>query len=188
MNSYYYIDEATKQQCGPFPINELQTKGIKPTTMVWCTGMGDWAEAQAVTELSFLFDTNSSASQGNDNIQQNPNTGNNQSYNQQGGSQQMYGSNVFGRQNSSNLDVRPMPKNWLIESILVTVLCCLPFGIAGIVNATKVESLYYAGDYEAAEQASKDAKKWTLIGLGSTGVLLVIYFIFIIIAAVAGSL
>lgn len=35
-----------------------------------------------------------------------------------------------------------MPKTWLVESILVTCLCCLPFGIVGIVNATKVESAY----------------------------------------------
>ena len=38
------------------------------------------------------------------------------------------------------------PKNWLVESILVTVLCCLPFGIAGIVNASKVEVLFLSGD------------------------------------------
>ena len=27
------------------------------------------------------------------------------------------------------------PKTWLVESILVTLFCCLPFGIVGIVNA-----------------------------------------------------
>lgn len=34
------------------------------------------------------------------------------------------------------------PKTWMAESILVTVFCCLPFGIAGIVFASKVSSLY----------------------------------------------
>lgn len=28
------------------------------------------------------------------------------------------------------------PKTWMAESILVTVFCCLPFGIAGIVFAS----------------------------------------------------
>ena len=56
------------------------------------------------------------------------------------------------------------PKTWMAESILVTVFCCLPFGIAGIVFASKVSSLYAAGNYEAALQASKDAGKWTKIG------------------------
>lgn len=34
-----------------------------------------------------------------------------------------------------------MPKTWLVESILVTCFCCLPFGIVGIINATKIETL-----------------------------------------------
>lgn len=58
------------------------------------------------------------------------------------------------------------PKSWLVESILVTLFCCLPFGIAGIVNASRVESRFYAGDVEAANRASANAKKWTLWALG----------------------
>ena len=56
------------------------------------------------------------------------------------------------------------PKNWLIESILVTLFCCLPFGIAGIVFAAQVNSKYAAGDYAGAQKASQDAAKWTKIG------------------------
>ena len=59
------------------------------------------------------------------------------------------------------------PKSYLIESILVTVFFCIPFGIIGIVNASKVESLYNNGDYEGAENASKTAKRWMIIGLVS---------------------
>ncbi|HEV3250305.1 MAG TPA: CD225/dispanin family protein, partial [Puia sp.] len=49
------------------------------------------------------------------------------------------------------------PKNWLVESILVTLFCCLPFGIAGIVFAAQVSSKWASGDYAGALQASKDA-------------------------------
>ena len=56
------------------------------------------------------------------------------------------------------------PKNWLVESILVTLFCCLPFGIAGIVFAAQVNSKWTAGDYTGALQSSKDAGKWTKIG------------------------
>lgn len=72
------------------------------------------------------------------------------------------------------------PKNWLVESILVTILCCLPFGIAGIVNATKVDSKYAAGDYAGAEQASQEAAKWTKIGFFVGIGLSVIYFIWMV--------
>jgi len=56
------------------------------------------------------------------------------------------------------------PKNWLAESILVTIFCCLPFGIVGIVFASQVNSKYDAGDYTGAQNASNDAGKWTKIG------------------------
>jgi len=56
------------------------------------------------------------------------------------------------------------PKNWLVESILVTIFCCLPFGIAGIVFASQVNSKWAVADYNGALQASKEAAKWTKIG------------------------
>lgn len=56
------------------------------------------------------------------------------------------------------------PKNWLVESILVTIFCCLPFGIAGIVFASRVNSAWTAGDFAGAQKASQEAGKWTKIG------------------------
>lgn len=69
------------------------------------------------------------------------------------------------------------PKTWMAESILVTVFCCLPFGIAGIVFASRVSSLYAAGNYEAALQASKNAGKWTKIGFIVGLVAIVLYLL-----------
>jgi hypothetical protein len=76
---------------------------------------------------------------------------------------------------------KPMrPKNWLVESILVTIFCCLPFGIAGIVFASQVNSRFDAGDYEGAMNASKDAGKWTKIGffIGIAGVVIYCIWLF----------
>jgi hypothetical protein len=56
------------------------------------------------------------------------------------------------------------PKNWLVESIIVTILCCLPAGIVGIIYATQVNTKWNNGDYEGARKASKDAGLWTKIG------------------------
>ena len=74
------------------------------------------------------------------------------------------------------------PKNWLVESILVTILCCLPFGIVGIVNAVKVNSLYDQGLYDESIRSSANAKRWTMIGL----IIGIIYLIFVIIMVFAG--
>ncbi len=70
------------------------------------------------------------------------------------------------------------PKNWLVESILVTLFCCLPFGIAGIVFASQVNSKFAAGDYAGALQASRDAAKWTKIGFWAGMAVIIISFVF----------
>jgi len=72
------------------------------------------------------------------------------------------------------------PKNYLIESILVTIFCCLPFGIVGIVFSAQVNAKFEAGDYEGALKASKEAKKWMTWGLISTLVIGLFYLIFIL--------
>ena len=58
------------------------------------------------------------------------------------------------------------PKNYLVESILATLCCCLPLGIAGIVFAAQVDSKWNAGDYHGAVEAAANAKKFTLIAFG----------------------
>ncbi len=65
--------------------------------------------------------------------------------------------------NNKKQDQAAPPKSWLLESILVTVLCFLPFGIVAIVYASKVESLFYAGRVEEAGEASRNARKWTKV-------------------------
>jgi hypothetical protein len=79
------------------------------------------------------------------------------------------------------METQPCPKTWMAESILVTIFCCLPFGIAGIVFAAKVSSLYAAGKYEEAVEASNNAAKWTKIGFFVGLAVMVIYMIFLFI-------
>jgi hypothetical protein len=79
---------------------------------------------------------------------------------------------------NQNITQRP-PKTWLVESILVTLFCCLPFGIAGIINASKVESRFYAGDIEGAQRASREAAKWTKIGFWVSIAVFILYFVLI---------
>ena len=57
----------------------------------------------------------------------------------------------------------PHVKNYLVESILCTICCCLPFGIPGIVFAAQVDSKLKSGDVDGARESSEKAKKWTLV-------------------------
>lgn len=69
------------------------------------------------------------------------------------------------------------PKNYLIESILVTIFCCLPFGIVGIINAAQVNTKFDVGDYEGALKASEEAQKWMTWGIISSFIIGLFYLI-----------
>jgi hypothetical protein len=79
-----------------------------------------------------------------------------------------------------NTQGRPVqPKNYLVESILVTLFCCFPPGIVAIINASKVDSRYASGDFDGAQQASDEAKKWMKYALIGSVVFIVLYLIFV---------
>lgn len=81
----------------------------------------------------------------------------------------------------------PMPKTWLVESIIVTCCCCLPFGIVGIINSVKIETEYQNKQYEQALYHSRQARKWTLWGFFTTLTFIALYIICLMIAIAYGS-
>ena len=132
---------------GPFTIDELKDKNITKDTLVWFQGLSEWLPAHNFSELNSIF------------VPSPPPVAGNQT-----------------NQVHSTHNQQP-PKTWLVESILATLFCCLPLGIVGIVNASKVESRFYAGDIDGANKASADAGKWTKLSLGIGLVVIVIYMI-----------
>lgn len=74
----------------------------------------------------------------------------------------------------------PIP-NYLVWSILTTVLCCLPFGIVSIVHAAKVDGLRNAGDIAGAMDASRKAKTWAMVAAGVGLVVILLYFVLALI-------
>ncbi|HEV7768933.1 MAG TPA: CD225/dispanin family protein [Thermoanaerobaculia bacterium] len=67
--------------------------------------------------------------------------------------------------------------NYLVHSIIVTLCCCMPLGIVGIVFAAQVNSKLALGDYMGAREASAKAKLFTMIGFGIGLVGVVILFL-----------
>lgn len=167
MKQYYFVN-SQGQQMGPVPVDELKNQNIQRSTPVWCEGMADWTEAGQVPELGFLFLTGQSYSYG------------------QGG----YSQGGFGNvppQNPGYNTPMQKPDSYLVWAILCTVLCCLPFGIAAIVFASKVDSLWAQGRYDEAADASSKAKKYTIIGAVSSVVIGVIYFIIMVSLGLLGA-
>ena len=72
----------------------------------------------------------------------------------------------------------PYVPNHLVWAILVTIFCCLPFGIVSIVYAAQVNGFVAADKIDSALQASESAKMWAwisfavgLVSFGGFGVL-----------------
>jgi Interferon-induced transmembrane protein len=82
----------------------------------------------------------------------------------------------------------PPPKNWLVESILVTIFCCLPFGIVAIINASNVNSRLALGDYAGAQEASLNAGKWVKYGLIGAVLQVVIPIFLVFVLGMGGAL
>lgn len=84
------------------------------------------------------------------------------------------------------LQMKRVP-NYLAQSILVTLLCCMPFGIPAIVYSAQVNTKLNAGDLQGAIDSSNKAKMWGWIsfGVGLAGG--VIYGIIMALLAIAGS-
>ena len=79
----------------------------------------------------------------------------------------------------------PFSENWLVEAILVTLLCCLPFGIVGIVYASQVNTKLQAGDSEGAEKSRREAAKWTKLGFWIGLGVLILYVLFVVVMGVS---
>lgn len=79
------------------------------------------------------------------------------------------------------------PKNYLVESILATIFCCLPFGIIGIINAARVENAFYSGDETEAERLSGQALKWVKIAFFTGIAAVVIYLACLVLFVLQGA-
>lgn len=86
---------------------------------------------------------------------------------------------MYGQQTTTQTTpVSTPPKTWLITAILTTIFCCLPFGLAGVVNAARVEPYYVSGRIAEAQIASRNARKWTIIGICIAVVWWILYVVF----------
>jgi len=75
----------------------------------------------------------------------------------------------------------PHVPSHLTEAILVTVFCCMPFGIVAIVYAAQVNGRLEAGDVAGAQSASRSASNWCWASFWSIVALGIIWGFFALI-------
>ncbi|NWK54018.1 CD225/dispanin family protein [Verrucomicrobiaceae bacterium N1E253] len=172
---WYYSQNGA--QHGPVPEQELKNlianQQIRTTDMAWHDGMPNWLPISQVPELAALAapqTTPTAASAPGQAVAAQPSP---------------YQTPQAAPQFNTGAPQHHIP-NYLWQSIVVTLLCCLPAGIVAIVYAAKVDGLKAAGDWHAAKAASDNAKTWCLWSVGLTLAVFVIYFFIGIAGGLAG--
>jgi hypothetical protein len=155
---------------------ELKTKlrsgVLVASTLVWKDGLGDWKPVSEVAELAMALTSSIPAVTAAPAV---------------GAVTNPYTPPV-SQPAPSYMQQAPMgpPINGgaiLGFAIAVTLLCCLPFGVAGIVYAAQINSKQSVGDYLGAAESARKAKLWTWLGFGFGLVVCVLYGV----AAFAGA-
>lgn len=152
----YWIIVDGKAQ-GPYGVADMIRRGVTPSTPVWRQGMTEWVPAGTVRELAGYFSTTEnyqSQQLGYSTPPPSP------------GAAPVPQSSAGPAWHAVNDDNRqPMPSTYLGWNIAATVLCCIPCGIIGIIYSVMTRNKYDQGDYAGAQNASKWAAIWLILGI-----------------------
>lgn len=98
------------------------------------------------------------------------------------GQQPAYGQPGYGQPAYGQPPGGP-PPNYLVWSILTTLFCCLPLGIASIVFAAQVNGKYQGGDLAGAQESSRKAKQFAIWSAAAGVIVFVLYILAIVVLA-----
>ncbi len=168
----WYYAKANEQH-GPVTGEDLRSRiasgEIASTDLVWREGMPDWIPAGEVKD--FAGDSAGAITSAGP---------------PPPGGSQMPQAGIGGGVSGAPVAHQPIP-NYLVQSILVTIFCCQPFGIVAIIFAAKVDGLVARGDIAGAMDASKKAKTWAWVGFGVGAFAVAIYAV-MVMGSVAAEL
>jgi interferon-induced transmembrane protein len=77
--------------------------------------------------------------------------------------------------------------NYLVPAI-ISLFCCLPLGVVGVIFAAQVNGKVAAGDTAGALDASKKAKMFSFIAIGLGLLGIICYVLFVVIMGVGMGL
>ena len=162
-----YFYRQGNQNVGPLSVQEILASGIDIyTTYVWAEGMETWKLAKDVADFHISAQPTPPP---NPPQNQNPYPSQNNGAANQGylnadpiGNSDL---NNTQRQTNTQQNRNQRPQNYLILSVVCTLLCCMPLGVVGIIKASKVNKLYDEGKIAEANQNAEEAKKFATIGI-----------------------
>lgn len=138
MKIWVYLNN---MQQGPYTFEQVKLLPLEPGTPVWYEGLSKWLPASEAPLTAPLFATAPSAAP---------------SWTQPSPAY------APGQPQYAAEPVGPRPSSHLVWCILLTVLCCSPFGIAGLFTGSAATRRYDNGDYEGSRRMA-EATDWLVI-------------------------
>ena len=156
---YYYIDDKG-EQFGPYTLEIFRLLPLRRRSYVWSTGMEEWITAGEMKELDgFIRKSEPTPDTPTDTAEPELLT------------------ERTATATEDSVSAESMPKTWLTESILLTLLCS-GLGLIPFFHGMQVRSLYRMGDYEGAVRESATAKRWLFIAAAIGLVVDALYLLF----------
>ena len=169
----YWIRE-NGQQSGPFSLEELQLRTFaKGDTFVWHKGLEGWMHIENVPELAHLIAPEPAAEPEQKAVESEAEVSETPKDMEEAEEAEVRESTppLFHSMptpppymEQPQVTALPMheqaprpecPPTNLVAAIVCTLLCCTPFGVAGIVCAVLTQNHYNAGNYEKARKYSQ---------------------------------
>lgn len=169
----YWIRE-NGQQSGPFSLEELQLRTFaKGDTFVWHKGLEGWIHIENVPELAHLIAPEPAAEPEQKAVENEAEVSETPKDMEEAEEAEVRESTppLFHSMptpppymEQPQVTAPPMheqaprpkcPPTNLVAAIVCTLLCCTPFGVAGIVCAVLTQNHYNAGNYEKARKYSQ---------------------------------
>lgn len=169
----YWIRE-NGQQSGPFSLEELQLRTFaKGDTFVWHKGLEGWMHIENVPELAHLIAPESAAEPEQKAVESEAEVSETPKDMEEAEEAEVRESTpplfhsmptpppymeqpqVTAPTMHEQTPRPECPPTNLVAAIVCTLLCCTPFGVAGIVCAVLTQNHYNAGNYEKARKYSQ---------------------------------
>lgn len=156
-----YWVSINNNQVGPMSLDEVIALDPSADMLVWHPGMPDWDKAANLPELAHLFGADYEECVDSQTIETEPQP--EQTIEEPVQEPAPKAEDVKPQPLQETAPAEPCPPNYLVWTVLVTVMCCVPLGVISLIYSSQVKTKYNAGDIEGAKKASSKTELWLIL-------------------------
>lgn len=156
-----YWVSINNNQVGPMSLDEVIALNPSADMLVWHPGMPDWDKAANLPELAHLFGADYEECVDSQTIETEPQP--EQTIEEPVQEPAPKAEDVKPQPLQETAPAEPCPPNYLVWTVLVTVMCCVPLGVISLIYSSQVKTKYNAGDIEGAKKASSKTELWLIL-------------------------